>query len=216
MARVYLYRGEFDRAIKEFNKSNKEWANSSNVKPDDYPYTHLAQSRVLARAKRWNKSTEIANRALDTMRSDSSYLDSEAMAFAKALLSYSVCKQEENIVEQKRLENALDQSDELELNTAEYRAQLFEARAQCLFQLNQPKEALLQINRSLDAITAPGRVIEITDRRLLRSQILAKLGRNQEARQELQKAEQLFVDLGLTDHPHFSQIHSTQQELALN
>ena len=216
LARVYLYRGEFDRAIKEFNKSNKEWANSSNVKPDDYPYTHLAQSRVLARAKRWNKSTEIANRALDTMRSDSSYLDSEAMAFAKALLSYSVCKQEENIVEQKRLENALDQSDELELNTAEYRAQLFEARAQCLFQLNQPKEALLQINRSLDAITAPGRVIEITDRRLLRSQILAKLGRNQEARQELQKAEQLFVDLGLTDHPHFSQIHSTQQELALN
>ncbi len=96
------------------------------------------------------------------------------------------------------------------------RAQIHEARALFYFISGNPDTALEEITYALDTDTSPGRVVRRGDRMILHAQILAELGDQAGARRELQLAEKLYRDVGLTGHPLFPDAGMLRREFSID
>lgn len=98
-------------------------------------------------------------------------------------------------------------------DSRQQRSEVHEARAQCHFAAGDPQAALSEIEQALAFGGAPGRPIERSAIHRLRARTLAVLGRTEDVSRALSRAETVFLDHGLTDHPHLELVAALRQTL---
>lgn len=119
----------------------------------------------------------------------------------EALLATGLCYLERPREGHAILETLESINDNTMVNKPSHLAQIYEAKAICSYREGFPERALEQINLSLQVMTYPGRAAERSERKHLKAKILAELGQTAAAVHELQKAELLFMDIEMADHP---------------
>ncbi len=93
------------------------------------------------------------------------------------------------------------------------RADLHEARGNCLYRTGQHALALIQIEQALAASGARARAVERAACHTLRARSLAALDRPEEAAEALEQAERVFLELDLPQHPHLARIEAVRREM---
>jgi serine/threonine-protein kinase len=208
---ILLHMGNFEKALDEIEASSVEWAHVMRIKDvTNWEFLLINRGYFLMRMHRWSE----AERDLAQANSLSAALSTLAMNSVESGLAITLCRQGRTN-EGKAILAELDSRLNGQLpNQPSQRALIHEARATCHFQAKKLELALREVDLALEAqIDFPGLVLNQFDRRILLARILAALDQNQKAKYELERAESLFLDYDLSDHPHFSNIEMARQNL---
>lgn len=216
LAETLMYSGRFDEALAELTQANGEMAQARNRALEEWEHHYLDLGEFHVRMRNWHAAERDLNKAYELFASPGDD-DRRHLVALHALLALTKCHRQlirragthldtaENILETDALLAPLP------------RALVLEARAFCLFQKDRPDAALPEIDSALELeIRYSGRAMHQADRRILRARILAAMNRTDEAALELDLAEQAFLDLDLSGHPHFPNIDAARRELALD
>ncbi len=202
-----LLEGRFDKALAMVETAGKNFAAVRDHDFDRWQVPQIYKGMMLAKMNRWD---EAAPYLVENREHFDEIHHSMRFIFAEGLLAEAFCRTD-------RIRDGLDVlantsiSDDEFADNPVYRSGLHEARARCHFEAGDFEQAEWEIKQSIEAMDFPGRALDRSERKLLLAEIQLKQGAYDEARQQTQKAEQLFTDIGLSDHPTLDRIRLTNQ-----
>jgi eukaryotic-like serine/threonine-protein kinase len=212
LARTLLVTGRFDESLAAMEKSAVEFAHIRGRDIGDDEAYFYYKGWLLTQMHRWEEAEEKLFRA-HSLYASMSEPPIRWLTNVEALLLLVLSRQYKTV----RAESILKELDE-RLNgriptDQRERALVHEARAICHFASGRLDIALQEVKKALEADTSPGRVVRRSDRKILYAQILAAMGERRQVERELDKAKEVFLDVGLADHPLFPDIEALRREL---
>lgn len=212
LAYAMLYAGRFDESLENLGIYNEEQARVRGTTIDHWEYTYLNRGSFFARMHRWPEAEQELRTARGLFDTPGE-VDHSWLINLDALLAITLCRQHNTEEGREMLAEIDSRLDGRDSDSATHQALIHEARAFCYFHAEQPDLALQETDAAIAADNYPGRVMYQADRRILRARILAAMNNGREAEEELIKAEQMYLDLNLSDHPHLQNIATVRQEL---
>lgn len=206
LAWTLLFAGRFDEALAEMDASTAERAEATGIDYDTYAYRFLHRGVLLTRMRRWPEA-ELDLRRAQTLFVNPNEEDRLWLINLDSHLAIALCMQQRTSDGMAVLAQLDGRSGNWRGDRPMRRAFVHEARARCGFHAGDLARALDDVDEALalDAVY-PGRLVPETDRRLLRAEIVLAMGRRDEAGDELDRAWQRFVELGMTGHPLLPEI----------
>lgn len=211
-AHAFLYTGQPQRALREMKGAARDWAAVQDRELESYEFHHHTRGMLLSRMHRWAEAETHLARAAELFSQPEAAPTGHAI-LNDALLARARCRQDrtdEGRAIMARVDRQL--GGELPDSTTR-RAEIHESRATCLHYAEKPEAALAAIDRSLETVRFPGYVVQRADRLMLKAEILAELDRYDEAAESLARAEKLFAELDLSDHPTLARVRSANRRL---
>lgn len=212
LAQTLLNKGRFEEALTELELAVGELAGARGRNPESWGHHFLRRGAFFARMHRWEEAARDLRMARQLFAMPDE--DRSRLIELDALLTWTLCNLGRTDDGKALLDEVELRLDGQDSDEPLQQALIHEARATCQFRLGRLALALRNVDSALAFETAyPGRILHHTDRRVLRARILAEQDRHQEARRELERAERLFRDLDLTDHPMLPIIESARREI---
>lgn len=212
LARTLLSMGHHEEALETLDASGREWAAFQRQPFEEWPYHFITRGSFLARMGRLDEAAgdlEHARELLGAPRGDHRvYIN-----VVDTLRAWVACRMNKGKTGARLLDRVEKRHGDSLPETPDRRAQLHEARAACYLETGEPASALQEIEAALAAETAPGQVVHRADRLMLKAGILAALGRHEEAAESLGRAEALFAELDLANHPKLARVRSERTRL---
>lgn len=202
-----LFEGRFDEALTTVETAGRNFAMVRDKDFDRWEVPQIYKGMMLAKMHRWD---DAAPYLIENHEHFDEMHHSMRITYVEGLLAKALCRTDRISDGFAELANKSIDDDEISDNPV-YRARLHEARARCHFEAGALEEAEREIKQSIEAMDFPGRAMERSERKLLLTEILLEQGAYDDARQQTQKAEQLFAEIGLTDHPTLDRIRHTDQ-----
>lgn len=212
LALAKAYAGQFDEATESLEAMIRTFAHTLGLDSDHWEMTPLYRGIKLGLLRQWNEALPLLDQARDKYpRVHHTIVHATSI---EGLLATALCRHG-RIEDGREILARLESTDRGPFaGNPVQRAQLHEATATCLLNAGYTEAALDQIMRSLEAVSYPGRAMEIADRRILQARMLFALGQTGEAMDALDQAELAYLQSGLEDHPHFHHIESARRELS--
>jgi eukaryotic-like serine/threonine-protein kinase len=212
LVRTLMALGRFDDALDELAASTAEYSRATGVAEAHDPAAYFYRGKMLAIMHRWGDAERELTRARG-LYAAAAEPSVRSLVNVEALLAWTHCRRD-NLEAGESLVAILDGRllGSLPDDTRE-RAHIHDARAACHLRAGQLEPALHEIDLALQTVQQPGRVMDRADRLIQRARILAAAGRMVEAERDLARAESLYRDRGVADHPSFANIDRARREL---
>lgn len=213
LAYNYFQIGEFEQGMSTLTGGMEETALALDTRVEDYGWLKLdlawVNGRVFGEHERASRATR---EVLEQLRG-SEQQGSVLWVWAVALQAWLDCRHG-RASEGTTLLATLDQTLGGNLpESSQQRSEIHEARAHCRLDSGNPQAALREIEQALEDGGAPGRVIERSAIHRLQARSFAALGRWNDAAHALERAEEVFLEHGLTSHPHLELVATLRQTL---
>lgn len=210
-----LFEGRFNEALSTVETAGRHFAHVRNKDFEEWGVPKIYRGMMLAKMQRWSEAEPYL---VNNREFFNDVHHSMLFTTLDGLLAETLCRSGRIEEGMGVLSGLNDKNDGSPPDNPVYAAQIYEAAARCHFEEGNPDRALQDIEKSIKAMDYPGRAMERAERKLFHAELLADSGQHLQAQEELEKAEQLFLDLGMPDHPfmdrakHRSSQLITQQE----
>lgn len=210
---IYFHTGQYEYGLDVVTQSAKEWAIVQGRQPEDHEFGYFLIGEMLLQIQRWSDAKEhlLKARALFRKIEDDS---NNWVLMINAMLANIACRSG-NTDEGLELLRHQNGDNDFMVDGPAYQSKINESRAVCLYQKGETNSALDEINTSLEIFNFPGYAIVHAQRKLLKADILNTLGQLEEATSVLKDAENLFLDLGLNEHPYLGNIEQARNEFEM-
>lgn len=209
LAASRLYSGQFDEALATLETAIDSWASVFDIHPDQWQVPDIYRGLMLAQIHHWEEAADklLDNRGLFDQGHHTMYYTIPEGILAEALCRTGRMDEGNTVLRE------LEDNSSQDFQNPVYQSQFYEARARCHYEAGNMENAMTEIEKSIQAMSYPGRAMERSERKQLHASILTELGYTSEAIERLEEAEQIFHEIGFSDHPMLTNVVANRQEL---
>ena len=211
LGRLMFYTGRYEQALRLIRQGIEECSASRGL-TNIHACGKYDLGLMKAYMQRWKSAEQYLQQAKAEFV-EMGPLFSRRLAWNEGMLAFVACHRG-RIDEGARLLAGVHARYDIEaLGPPARQAHFLTAHAVCRYRTGDHEQALNLVDRALQSSTQAGYAMLYAKRQIFRALILAELGRNRQAAESLDQAQQQLEAVGLTEHPVMARIHHTRQDL---